>query len=365
MSEENIIGYDALYESMYKCKCGVAWKDSVASFVINSAERIMKLEEELKDGSYKMRPPVEFVVTSPKRREISSICFRDRVYQRSINDQELYPTMTSSFIYDNWACQQGKGTDKARQRLKEFMQKFYRKHKLDGYIGKFDVKGYYPNMRHDYIEGMFQKKLKPETAERVKDVLRNQYPGEVGYNPGSQMVQIAGISALNPLDHFIKEQLHIKYYLRYMDDFILIHESETYLEYCKTRIEEHLQEIGFLLHPEKTMIFPVHEPITFLGFRYKLTETGKVLMFVKSSNVKAERKKLRRLVAKSKRGEIPRESVNESYKDWRDHASKGNSYKLIHRMDKYYSDLWKEQNAENHEKDISARNGRTDQSSQF
>lgn len=342
LNEDYIIGYDALYESMYKCKCGVAWKDSVASFVINSAERIMKLEEELKDGSYQMRPPVEFTVTSPKRREISSVCFRDRVYQRSLNDKELYPVMTNSFIYDNWACQKGKGTDKARDRLKQFIQKYYRHHGTNGFFGKFDVKGYYPNMRHEYIENVFRRKLDPKTADRVIEVLRSQYSDEVGYKPGSQMVQIAGISALDFLDHFIKEQLHVKYYLRYMDDFIIIHNSEEYIKHCKELIEEMLNEIEFELHPDKTIIFPVKEPITFLGFRYQLTDTGKVLMFVKESNVRAERKKLFRLVAKSKRGEIPKESVDESYRDWREHAGKGNSYKLIQRMDKYYSGLWKE-----------------------
>lgn len=341
-NEDDIIGYDALFESMDKCKNGVSWKDSVASFTLNAAERIMRMEDELKGGTYKMRPPVEFVVTSPKRREISSVCFKDRVYQRSINDKELYPAMTKSFIYDNWACQKGKGTDRARKRLKEFMQGFFRKHGLSGYFGKFDVKGYYPNMKHEYIEGIFQEKLKPETFVRVRDVLRNQYPGDVGYNPGSQMVQIAGISALDPLDHFIKEHLHIRYYLRYMDDFILIHESESYLKFCRDEIEEHLNKIGFSLNQQKTMIFPISEWITFLGFRYRLTDTGKVLMFADSKNVKSKRKNLRRLVAKSKRGEIPRASVDESYRSWKEHASKGDSYKLIQRMDKFYSDLWKE-----------------------
>ena len=58
--------------------------------------------------------------------------------------------------------------------------------------------------------------------------------------------------------------------------------------------------------------------------------------------VKAQRKKLRRLVAKSRKGLIPKESVDESYRSWHDHASKGNSYKLISRMDKYYADLWRD-----------------------
>ena len=189
---------------------------------------------------------------------------------------------------------------------------------------------------------MFKEKLSEEAFQMVKEVLRGQFDGDMGYNPGSQMIQIAGISALNPLDHFIKEQLHIKYYIRYMDDFILMHESEEYLEYCKKRIEEELAKIGFKLHPKKTRIFPVTEKIRFLGFDFQLTETGKVVVTKNPQNVKAERKKLRRLVAKSKRGEIPKESVDESYRCWREHVSYGNSYKLIQRMDKYYSDLWKE-----------------------
>lgn len=63
-------------------------------------------------------------------------------------------------------------------------------------------------------------------------------------------------------------------------------------------------------------------------------------MLIKSSSVKRERRKLRRLVSKSKRGDIPRDKVDESYSAWRNHASKGNSFKLLQRMDAYYERLW-------------------------
>ena len=210
MNDEEIIGYDALYESMEKCRLGVLWKDSVAHFVLNAPEEVLKLERELKTGTYKPRQPKNFTITFPKRREISSIPFRDRVYQRSLNDNVLYPVMTKSFIFDNWACQKGKGTDRARDRLKEFMRKFYRHHGTAGYVAQFDIHGYYPNMDHEYIEGMFRRKLDPSSYQRVLDVLHHQYPGGKGYNPGSQMIQIAGISALDDLDHYIKEQLHVR-----------------------------------------------------------------------------------------------------------------------------------------------------------
>ena len=90
---------------------------------------------------------------------IASVAFRDRVFQRSLNDNVVYPSMTRSFIYDNYACQKGKGTDKARDRLREFLRKYYQKYGTDGYVCQFDIKGYYPNMDHEVAEEMFRKKL--------------------------------------------------------------------------------------------------------------------------------------------------------------------------------------------------------------
>ncbi len=339
---ESVIGFDPLYLSMLKCRKGVLWKDSTASFYMNGIERTMKLSEELCAGTYKARPTVKFTVTSPKPREIASITFRDRVYQRSLNDNAVYPEMSKSFILDNYACQRGKGTDAARERLKDFLRKHYRKHGCEGYVAQFDIHGYYPNMSHAITEALFEERLPPEISAMVVRILREQYEGNAGYNPGSQLIQIAGISILDRFDHFVKEQLHAHLYIRYMDDFLIISEDKVFLEDCQRRMIQYLTAMKFEMNEEKTRIYPLSEGIDFLGFTYRLTETGKVLMLVRSSNVKRERKKLRRLVAKSKRGDIPRNKVDESYAAWRNHASKGNSFKLIQRMDAYYAALWEE-----------------------
>lgn len=339
---ESVIGFDALYESMHKCKKGVLWKDSTASFYLNGIERTMKLSEELCTGTYKARPTVKFTVTSPKPREIASITFRDRVYQRSLNDNAVYPVMSRSFILDNYACQKGKGTDAARNRLKEFLRRYYRKHGCEGYVAQFDIHGYYPNMSHDITEKLFIEKLSPEVSEMVVRILREQYEGDAGYNPGSQLIQIAGISILDQFDHFVKERLRAKLYIRYMDDFLIISDSREYLENCQMQMIQYLSALKFEMNEKKTRIYPLSDGIEFLGFNYQLTNTGKVLMLVRSSNVKRERKKLRRLVTKSKRGEIPRNKVDESYAAWRNHACKGNSHKLIQCMDAYYQSLWRD-----------------------
>lgn len=106
--EKDVIGFDALYDSMRKCKNGVMWKDSTAAFVLRGIERVLKLHKELYIDTYKPNKVKRFLVYRPKKREIASISFRDRVYQRSLNDNIVYPLMTNSFIYDNFACQKGK-----------------------------------------------------------------------------------------------------------------------------------------------------------------------------------------------------------------------------------------------------------------
>ena len=338
---ERIIGFEALYYSMRKCQKGVIWKDSVASYRMNGIERTLKLSEQLIEGKYSPSPMCKFKIMSPKPREIASVSFRDRVYQRSLNDNYVYPVMTRSFIYDNFACQKGKGTDAARERLKEFLRRYYRKHGADGYVAQFDIHGYYPTMDHRATELTFQKKLNPEIFERVQRVLHQQYDGDAGYYAGSQLIQIAGISILDSMDHYIKEKLRARFYIRYMDDFLIISHDREYLEKCMKEIIDYLTGLRFTVNEKKTMIYPLRSGIDFLGFTFSLTATGKVLMQIRSENVKRQRRKLVRLVKRSRSGLIPREKVDESYAAWRNHASKGNSYKLLKRMDTYYKNLWR------------------------
>ena len=272
MDEEEIIGYEALWASMMKCKAGVIWKDSVATFFLNGVREIRKLSEELKNGTYKERPHRFFTVTSPKERRIMSISFRDRIYQRSLNDIVIYPEMVKHFIYDNGACQKGKGTKFARERMKCHLQRYWRKHGLDGWILKMDVKGYYPNMRHDVAKETFRRYLPANVQARA----------------------------------------------------------------------EKLGEIGFALHREKTRIIPLREGVMFLGFHFRLTETGKVILLIDSDRVAAERRKLKRMAQLVKAGKMTREKADECYRSWKAHAENGNSWRLIRKMDRYYMSLWED-----------------------
>ena len=339
MNEENIIGFEALWDSMQKCKRGVMWKDSVANYVLNGVSETAKLSEELENQTYKERSHKYFKILYPKERDIMSIAFRDRVYQRSLNDVAIYPLMSKSFIYDNAACQKGKGSDFARKRMKCHMERYFRKYGATGYVLKIDIRKYYDSMNHEVVKQAFREKLPENVYNRAAEIL-DGFPGDVGYNPGSQIIQIAGISLLDKIDHFIKERLRVKHYLRYMDDMVLIGNDHKQLREWLKIIRGKLNEIGLDIHQKKTKITPLRIGTMWLGYRYRLTGSGKVVMTADTDRLKATRKKYYRLVQKAKRGEISREKVDQSYQCWRECASKGDGWQMLRNMDRYYHRLW-------------------------
>jgi len=339
---ESVIGYDALWDSMMKCRCGVMWKGSAASFVLNGAESVSKLCDELHDGTYRPRPVSHFTVTSPKRREIVGISFRDRVYQRSLNDNAVYPVMSRSWIYDNYACQTGKGTDFARARLKCFYERFYREHGSDGWVLSADVKGYYPNMRHAAAEEMFERALPQWAFGMVFGVLRSQYPGDVGYNPGSQIVQIAGVSMLSGVDHHCKERLGCRHYGRYMDDFRVVHHDRAFLEDVRDELAVEVGKLGYELHPTKTRISRLSDRNRFLGFDFRLARSGKVVMTLAPESVKRMRRRTSGLWKLESMGARPPGTCDIAYESWRAHASKGDSRLLLERCDGWFADMKEE-----------------------
>lgn len=159
---------------------------------------------------------------------------------------------------------------------------------------------------------------------------------------GSQITQLAQLSVLSGMDHHIKEKLSIKHYIRYMDDFHLIHQDKEYLKHCLSEIEDIVQDLGLNLNKKKTHIYPLRQGIKFLGFRFLLSDTGKIIRLLRKENVSHERRKLKRMCDLVKEGKMTKAHVDECYNSWKAHASKGNTYKLLQNMDRFYKTLWKE-----------------------
>lgn len=174
----------------------------------------------------------------------------------------------------------------------------------------------------------------------VEWALNEEY---IGIGLGSQPSQLTQLLMLNELDHFIKERLHVKYYVRYMDDFILIHPDKAYLKYCWGEIEKKVGELGLLLN-EKTELYPLRQGVKLLKWRFILTpKTGKIIMKMNDKKITAEKRKLRKLKAKMENGERTMDDIRESYHSWLANAERGQTKSVVKSMRTYYYKLFHEE----------------------
>lgn len=280
------------------CQRGTMWKASVSAWSLDGWERCVRLSRELIGGAYRPSPPRRFTITHPKRREIVSIGIRDRVYQRSLVDNAVYPVMTRSLVRENCACQEGKGTDFARDLLTRDLRRWWYHHGLDGAVMELDVHGYYAHLRHDVALAPFRRRLGPETYRRVEDILTTQYAGDVGFAPGSQLVQLVGICTLDPLDHLVKERLGARDYVRYMDDMVFLGSRDD-LATWREEVSRWLGRHGLELNERKTRVIPLGQRVPFLGITFQLTGSGRVIRRMRPEKVREERRRLARMVAMS------------------------------------------------------------------
>lgn len=341
--KDTICSFEELYKAAFICKRNVMWKDSVAGFIKNILINCYNLHEELMNDTYKLSPYSVFVVHEKKTRTIVSTRMRDRVVQRSLCDNYLTEYLTKSFIYDNCACLPGKGTDMARNRLKCHLQRFYRKHGLDGWVLKVDIHDYFGSTPHDVVKAAVAKRVPdPWVREQVNDIIDSftHISPHKGMGLGSQITQLVQLAVLDDMDHYIKEVLRIKGYVRYMDDFILIHEDKEHLKHCLSEITRMLHNMELELNEKKTGIQPVKYGIHFLGFSFRLTDTGRVIQTLLHKKVSKQRRKLRKLVDLVDNGKMTRQRADECYQAWRSHVSKGNCRGLLSKMDSYYVSLY-------------------------
>lgn len=356
--QDTACDFENLYNAMLVCKGNVMWKDSVAGWVKNGIVNCAKLEEQLKNGTYDIDEYSRFTIYEPKKRDIVSTRFKDRVFQRSLCDTYLTEEISKSFIYDNGACLCGKGTEFARSRLISHLQRFFRKHGRNGYVLKCDITNFFGSTPHDVVKSKIRKLCKDDWAYsevcRIIDSFGTKESPHVGMGLGSQATQLCQLAVLNDIDHGIKERYRIKHYVRYMDDLVLIHEDKEVLKIVLMYIRGEFESMGLKLSEKKTQIFPLTQPVHFLGFSLYLTETGKVVKKVLPEKISHERRKLKRMKNLVDNGIMTREKLDKCFEAWLAHATaepsdrrkgqpflgRSDDYFRIENMKRFYKSLW-------------------------
>lgn len=330
--------YGSLRRALKRCCRGVRWKDSVVGYELHAAQNTHKLIDAISKGTYKLTNYQKFTVYEPKKREIVATRLPDRQIQMALCEGGLYQDFTEHFIYDNCACQTGKGTDFALKRMKIHMLRHYQKYGTDGWVLKCDVRKFFPSTPHDVAKTAARKRISDSKAYKMVEDIIDSFEGDKGIGLGSQVSQLIELSVLDDLDHFIKEKLHIRTYVRYVDDFILIHPDKEYLKYCRSEIEKKLAEIHLELN-DKTTLFPLKQGIVFLQWHFYYTSTGGVRMKMSNKKQGTERRRLKKLYEKELKGEVPDGATRNSLTAWIANAKRGNSYHRIGRMIEYENRL--------------------------
>ena len=175
----------------------------------------------------------------------------DKLINHLVSRYILYPAIIPWLIDSNCASRPNKGTSYALKLYYKYRKKLYNKHKDNYYLVKRDIKGYFDNINIDILKNKIARRIKDKDALNIiYKILDSDKTMSIGFMTS----QILGIYYLNDLDHYIKEELKIKYYVRYQDDFILLHRSKEYLKYCLDKIKEFLNTQKLELN-NKTRIY--------------------------------------------------------------------------------------------------------------
>lgn len=344
---------NALYEAFRLSMKGVAWKASVQPYEINTLRNIRDAKKQLEAGESPVLGFHEFTMCERgKTRHVKIVHIKERVVQRALCDVALAPALQKGLEYDNSAGQKGKGIHFTLKRLDAHLHRYYRRHGSNtGYILLIDFKGYYDNIRHDKVYDRLEQKVSDPGVKHLARQLIEPFGDGRSLGIGSQISQIIAIDYPSEVDHFVKHDLCIKEYARYMDDSYLIHEDKAYLQSCLKRIREKCTELGIVINERKTQIVKLRKTFTFLKVRWTLTNTGKVISRLNKDTVTRERRKLKKFKILLDQGKITMDVIESQYKSWKGDKCglrgpkkkkriRFYSYYTIRQLDQLYNELF-------------------------
>lgn len=334
MKYEEVYKFENLYKA-HKAACrGKRNTKEVIDFELDLSENLVKLSKSLKNKTYRMRGYYCFYVHDPKTRKIHALHYIDRVVQHCLCDEVLVAHIDKKLIFDNAACRTGKGTHFALNRLSLFLHRYYNKNGANGYFLKCDIKKFFDNIDHIVLKQSLRKIGFDQSTLWLLDMIIDSFevtPGK-GLPMGNQTSQWFAIYYLNGFDRMIKEKFRIKYYSRYMDDCVLIHQDKSYLKNCLFELKKYLNCELKLQFNEKTQIFPLKNGVDYLGFHTYLTESGKVIRKVRQQTKKKYKRKLKYLQYAYAQGEMSFEEIKQVLMSYHAHLSFGHTYKLQERI---------------------------------
>ena len=329
-----ICSFENLWQAAHRAQRGKRFQYSVSRFNFHLERELFRLQEELLTQTYQPGEYHEFTIYEPKKRMISAAPYRDRVVHHALCNV-IEPIFERTFIHDSYACRVGKGTHRAVDRFTKFSRQ-------NCYVLKADIQKYFPSIDHEILKELIRRKIRDkQTLWLIDLVIDSSNPQEpvAAYFPDDDLfapvkrrhgIPIGNLTSqffanvyLNPLDHFVKEQLGCGSYIRYCDDLVVLADDKSWLHEIKAQIAEYLISLRLKLHPVKSQVFPVRNGTDFLGYRIFPTHR-----LVRRDSVTRFRRRMRRLQEAYGKGEVSLSHIRQSMQSWLGHVSHADSYRL-------------------------------------
>lgn len=256
---EKIADVNNLYLAFYKAKKGKQYKHEVEVYAKNIHQNIRILRQQILSGNVSVGKYHYFTIYEPKKRQICAAAFDERVLHHAIMNI-CHQYFEKTLIYDTYATRIDKGIYKALDKAKLAINQY-------SYLLKLDYRKYFDSISHEILKRKLAAKFKDEKLLHIFEKIIDSYCSTNGYGLpiGNLTSQYFANFFLSDLDHFIKEKLNVKFYVRYMDDMLLMFNDKTNLNNCLNAIENFSENLDLNLKP--FVKSNVNLGVSFLGYK--------------------------------------------------------------------------------------------------
>lgn len=273
-----IVSFENLLAAYRSARQGKQHNNAVAQFSLNLETELIQLQQQLQTGSYQPGAYRLFTLYERKPRAIAAAPFRDRVVHHALLNV-VEPLIDPRFIDDSFACRRNKGVHKAVDRYQNWAKRY-------PYALKMDIRQYFASIDHELLKQKLRHSIKDPQVLNLFDVIIDTSPvvdispvwfagddlmtpfeRRTGLPIGNLTSQFLANLYLDQFDHFIKQHLRVKAYLRYVDDFIVLADDKAALHGIRQQIQAQLATDRLSLHTHKVQCVPTRLGLDVLGYR--------------------------------------------------------------------------------------------------
>jgi len=297
-TEISKIKLEELFDAYFACRSNKRNTINAIAFEVDYENNLVQLCEDINNGKYQIGKSIAFIVNHPVKREIFAADFRDRIVHHWLI-AKLNPLFEAAFIYDSYACRVGKGTHFGIKRVDSFIKYASKKYTQDCYILKLDILGYFMHINRNILFEKLQlfinqnykfedKSLVINLCQKIiyNDPTKNctikgkksnwgslpknkslfHSPPNCGLPIGNLTSQVFANFYMNHFDQYLKKELKVDLYVRYVDDFVIVHYNKEYLKSLIPQLSNFLRStLKLTLHPKKKYLQHYTKGVKFLG----------------------------------------------------------------------------------------------------